>query len=86
MNTNTVNKMIAMFDMDKVKKMIADCPADEIVILCGHWSINKPKYDDSEDPETSDFDWTDMENVLGETLYVNDYDDLVCDPHGIMQD
>jgi len=61
--------------------MIANCPKDEIVIICGHWSINKPKY---EDPETEQCDWDELEQELGHMIMVNDYDDLICDPHGLM--
>ena len=78
------NKMIAMFNMDKVKEQIAACPPDEIVILCGHWSINGPKYDGpDEDPEQSSWDWDEFEEQLGATIMVSDYDDLIADPHGI---
>lgn len=80
------NKMIAMFNMDKVKEDIKNCPEGEVVILCPHWSINKPKYPDDADPETEQWDWDEMEEQIGEMLMVNDYDDLICDPHGIMND
>lgn len=73
-----------MFDIEAVNKKIANCPKDEVVILCGHWSINKPKYPDDEDPETYDWDWDEFEALLDTTLMVNDYDDLIADPHGIM--
>lgn len=72
-----------MFDIDIVKKRIANCPEDEIVILCGHWSINKPKYGEDEDPETEQWDFEELEEKLDTTLYVSDYDDLIADPHGI---
>lgn len=71
-----------MFNLDKVKQMIANCPNNEVVILCGHWSINKPKYDDV-DPETEYWDFQEFEDEIGEMLFVSDYDDLVADPHGI---
>lgn len=80
----TTNKIAAMFNIAEVKKAIANCPNDEVVILCGHWSINKPKYDDSEDFEAETWDFDDFEDTLDTTLYVSDYDDLVADPHGIM--
>ncbi len=86
--TTTKNKMAEMFNLDVVKKAIANCPKDEIVILCGHWSINKPKYGEFEDEamEQEDDDWCELEQELDTTLMVNDYDDLICDPHGIMND
>ncbi len=78
------NKIVAMFNMDEVKKQIAACPADEVVILCGHWSINQPKYDGpDEDPEVLTWDWDEFEEELGTTIMVSDYDDLIADPHGI---
>lgn len=86
MKQETTNKILAMFDVDKVKKMIADCPKDEIVILCPHWSINKPKYDESEDPEAEDWDFQEFEDEIGQMLSVNDYDDLIADPNGIMSE
>jgi hypothetical protein len=77
------NLIKAMFNIDVVKANIAKCPKDEIVILCPHWSINKPKYDEIADPETEDWDFSDFEKELDTSLYVNDYDDLIADPHGI---
>jgi len=82
--TQTNNKVLAMFNLNEVKKAIANCPADEVVILCGHWSINQPKYSIDEDPETIDWDLYEMEQLLDCYLCVNDYDDLVADPHGIL--
>lgn len=78
------NKIIAMFNMDEVKKSIEKCPADEVVILCGHWSINGPKPLEGEDPESIDWDFQEFEDALGVTVMVSDYDDLIADPHGIM--
>jgi hypothetical protein len=77
------NLIKGMFDIAIVKANIAKCPTDEIVILCPHWSINKPKYDDATDPETEDYDFQEFEQELNASLYVNDYDDLIADPHGI---
>jgi aromatic ring-opening dioxygenase catalytic subunit (LigB family) len=82
----TTNKIAEMFNIEQVKKAIANCPQDEIVILCGHWSINQPKYNENEDPETQDWDFQEFEDLLDTTLMVNDYDDLIADPHGIMCD
>lgn len=78
-----MNKITAMFDMEVVKHHIKKCPEGEVVILCGHWSINQPKYDDSEDPEQSQWDWEEFEELIGHLLMVSDYDDLIADPHGI---
>jgi hypothetical protein len=78
------NKIAAMFNIEEVKRQIAKCPKDEIVILMGHWSINGPKYDgQDEDPEQADWDWTDFEEMLMSLIMVSDYDDLIADPHGI---
>lgn len=76
------NLIAGMFNINEVKKNIAACPKDEIVILCAHWSINCPKYADA-NAEQCDFDFSDFEEQLGVTLLVNDYDDLIADVHGI---
>lgn len=77
------NLIANMFDIKKVKEQIANCTKDEVVILCAHWSINGPKYDDDVN-ENQDWDWKEFEDQLGHTLQVNDYDDLVVDVHGIL--
>jgi hypothetical protein len=78
------NNLIAqMFNISEVKKMIASCAEDEIVILCPHWSINQPQYPDSADIEQRDWDFSELEQYLDTTLLVNDYDDLIADPHGV---
>ena len=56
-----------------------------VVILCNHWSINKPKYTDEEmENGVDESDWNELEDVLGFVLEVNDYDDLIVDPYGSM--
>lgn len=77
------NLIAKMFNLDIVKEQIAKCPEGEIVILCAHWSINCPKYPDSANPDQSDCDFSDFESQLDTTLLVNDYDDLIADPHGL---
>lgn len=77
------NLIKAMFNLDVVKANIAKCPKDEYVILCGNWSINKPKYDETGDPEQEDWDFQELESELNVSLYVSDYNDLIADPHGI---
>lgn len=77
------NLIKAMFDIDVVKANIAKCPNDEYVIICGNWSINKPKYDENADPEQEDWDFNELESELNVSLYVSDYNDLIADPHGI---
>lgn len=78
----TPNLIANMFDIAKVKEQIANCPKDEVVILCGHWSINGPKYAEDH-AERQDWDFNEFEQQLDTTLLVNDYDDLIADPHGI---
>lgn len=80
----TTNKIAAMFNIDQVKKKIANCAPDEVVILCSHWSINKPKYEEGEDIEAIDWDFYEFERELNTSLMVSDYDDLIADPYGIM--
>ena len=80
-----MNKMIEMFDMNRVKAAIANCPKDEIVIICGNWSIESPDYTDDEISEDADgSDWYEMEQEIGHAMYVSDYNDLCRDPHGVM--
>ena len=79
----TTNLLAAMFNIDECKKAIENCPKDEVIILLGHYSINKPKYNEDTDPETADWDFQELEELLECTLYVSDYDDLIADPHGI---
>lgn len=78
-----VNLIAKMFDIEEVKKRIANCPTDEMVILCNNWSINCPTYPDSADPEHQDWDFQELEDTLDTTLIVTDYNDLAADPHGI---
>lgn len=81
------NKVISMFNMDEVKKQINNCPPDEIVILCPHWSINGPKYTIDEHIDDMPYwDMYDMEDFLECCIMVNQFDDLIADPHGIMID
>ena len=80
-----MNKLIGMFNMDKVKQMIKDCPKDEIVILLSHYSINKPEYSEEESINNYEFDdFDELSDELNCFVSVNDYDDLICDPHNIM--
>ena len=81
-----MNKLREMLDIPKVKEMIANCPENETVILIPHYSINKPKYDDFEQSIESDmFDIEEVEQEIGQVLIITDYDDLVVDPHGILE-
>jgi len=77
------NKLIEMFDIDEVLKQIKNCPKDEVVILLPHYSINKYNYS-QENPEDEDWDFFEFEEKLNCPLSVTDYDDLVADPHGIL--
>jgi len=83
MNEN--NLIAQMFNLDAVKQRIANCPHDEVVILCPQWPINKPSYPEDiyPDPETEQWDMEELEEILGVTLLVSDYNDLVADPHGL---
>lgn len=79
------NKLAEMFNLPEVKKEIERCPKDEVVILMPHYSINKPKYTDKEYENQADFyDFEELGDYLGCSLMVNDFDDLICDPHGII--
>jgi hypothetical protein len=81
-----MNKLMELFNMDKVKQMIKDCPKDEIVILLPYYSINKPGYTETEFLNSHDQDdWDELEQEIGCSLQINDYDDLICDVHGIIE-
>ena len=80
-----MNKMMEMFDLKEIRQMIKKCPKDELLILCPHWSINKPKYTNEECEEDNDnWDWYEMEEKLGYNMQINDFDDLVIDVHGLL--
>lgn len=81
-----MNKITEMFDMDKIKEMIDNCPPDQVVIICAHWSINQPKYTEEELlNENFEHDWNEFENQIGHSIQISQYDDLVIDVHGIME-
>jgi hypothetical protein len=78
-----MNKLMTMFDLDQVRKSIRECPKDEVVILLGNWSINKPKYSEEElELEEEYFDAEEFQDEIGCRLIWSDYDDLIVDPHG----
>ena len=63
--------------------MIANCPQDEVVIVCPHYSINiASEYEDCEELQ---WDLNELENDLDCVFEVNDYDDLIIDVHGIIE-
>jgi hypothetical protein len=76
------NKLMEMFDIDEVLNQIKNCPKDEVVILLPHYSINKYNYLNNSEDE--DWDFFEFEEKLNCSLSVTDYDDLVADPHGIL--
>lgn len=79
------NLLIDMFDIPKIKQQIADCQSHECVIICNNWSINKPKYTDEDlDNGRDEFEWNEMSDELGFLLEVNQYDDLIVDPYGLV--
>lgn len=83
--THTTNLIATMLDIYKAKSQIENCPADQVVTLCAHWSVVKPSYpDDAEEQES--YDLEELEKELGATLIVSCYDDLIADPHGIYTD
>lgn len=76
------NKIAAMLNLDGCLKAIekAKNNGDNCVILCGHWSINKPKYTEDEyNNEAESEDFWEMEQFLTYPLTVSDYDDLIID-------
>jgi len=79
------NKMVEMFDIAKVKQQIKDCQKDECVILCNNWSINRPKYTEDEALDgLQEADWDNFEELIGFPIEINQYDDLIVDPYGIV--
>jgi hypothetical protein len=81
-----INRFFELFDIEAVKKQIANCPENEVVILLPHYSINAPqsKSDSDEDGDAYYWEWEEFEQKIGCTLSVTDYDDLVADPHGVL--
>ena len=80
------NKLAKMFNLSECKKAVKNCPKDEVIILIPHYSINKAKYNDEENNEQSEYwDFCELELYLNCSLIVSDYDDLICDPHGIYE-
>jgi len=78
------NRMLDMFDISGLIDAIDNTQEDEICILIGHWSINKPAYDMAcDDTDTWVWDWDELEDLIGCRLYVNQYDDLCANPHGL---
>lgn len=81
-----MNKLIEMFDMNKVKEAVKNCPKDEVVILAT-WPYDKPEYTKEEIAVDQDGeDWHEFEKEIGCPIMISDYNDLVADPHGIMND
>jgi hypothetical protein len=80
-----VNRLMKMFDLIVLQEDIKKCNPGEIMILCNHWSINKPKYTQEEmENGVDESDWNELEEVLGFVLQVSDYDDLIVDPFNCM--
>lgn len=80
-----MNKVLEMFDLEKIKLLIDKCPKDEVVILCPQWPINAPKYTTEEIMnEAPKFDLDEFETKIGHTVLVSEYNDLIADVHGIM--
>lgn len=80
------NKLAQMFNLSECKKAIKNCPKDETVILLLHYSINRPKYNNEENlTGVENWDFCELEDYLNCSLIVSDYDDLICDPHGIYE-
>lgn len=74
------NKVAQMFNLRELRKAVDNCPADEVIILCGHWSINHP----DQDLEDETDDLFELEMELNCSIQVSDFDDLVADVHGIL--
>jgi hypothetical protein len=77
------NKLAQLFNLSECKRLIKNCAKDETVILLPHYSINKPDYSDEDYEGQWSDDWDMLESYLNYPLIVSDYDDLICDPHGI---
>lgn len=77
------NKILAMFELNKIRELLNNCPSDEVVILCPNWPINKPAYDDG---EAEQFDIDELEQILNCPISVSQYNDLIADVHGISND
>ena len=82
--THVTGRLFEVIDVPKCKELIAKCPLDEVVILVPHFSINVQSH--YEDGEQLQWDLDELESYIGHTVEVNDYDDLICDPHGIIKE
>lgn len=73
------NKLATILDFDVCKKLLNEAieNKDTCVILCPHYSINvQSKFDDG---EALGYDLDELEEYLGETVEVSDFDDLIID-------
>ena len=65
------------FDLKYLKQKIQRTQPDEICILSGGFYNYYHMEQDM---------WEWLSEQLGHYCYINDYQDLCCDPHGIMED
>lgn len=75
--TEDENKLKEILDFDKCKQLVDDAKAkgETCVILCPHYSINvQSKFEDGEQLQ---WDLDELEQHIGETVQVSDFDDLV---------
>jgi len=71
-------------NLNNLRDEIDATPEGEVKILIPHYSINvQSKYEDGEELQ---YELDEVEDELGCTLIVNDYDDLVADPHGVLNE
>lgn len=78
MNNTQVNHFLEVLDLEVCKTLVEHARKNKTMeVLCPHYSINiQSKYDDG---EQMDWDFDELEQELGATLSVNDYDDLIVD-------
>lgn len=73
------NKLATILDFDKCKALIEQAVANHetCVILCPNYSINvQSKYEEGEELQ---FDLDELEQYIGYTVEVSDYNDLIVD-------
>lgn len=76
---STDNRLQHIIDFDACKRVVNKSKQEfkTLIVLVPHFSINvQSKYEDGEQLQE---DWIELENYIGESLEVNDYDDLVVD-------
>ena len=78
------SRLSTILNFDTCAEIVASCPQDLVAILCPNYSIHvASKYEDGQELA---WDLDELSEILGHCVFVNDYDDLVVDPHGVISE